>query len=154
MNTEFRYERLRARWRFWRERFRLADDYWYRIPDSFQAMVQGEVDAGPLQIRMRGGKWYLFGRAGYRWDGATWVLTTDCVVLASYLHDAFYDFVAVVAREWGVKRSYVRGLGDLLFRYKLDKQRSWARRIYPFAVERVGGVWNEIGLLFRKIGDL
>ncbi len=149
--TTLHYKRISPRWRFWKERFVVLSYFKYVIPDELQNYVKAPFTSKWLCIaRDTTGKWALWVSAGYEWDGASVVLTTDCIVLASLLHDIIYDYVVALAAAWDVDRDVVREFGDGLFRIKLHRQRSWARRIYPYVVERVGGLWNEVGLLFRN----
>lgn len=148
--TKLKYKRKTPVYRFWKERFVVLEDFCYQIPDELQHLVKSPFSSTYLQIVRENGKWVMWIRKGYEWDGASLVLTTDSIVLASLLHDVIYDFVWALAVAWGTNRVHVRHFGDELFRIKLARQRSWARRIYPYVVERVGGLWNEIGLLFRN----
>ncbi len=146
------YCRCSPRWRFWRDRFRLTHDYQRPIPSRLQSRVKGPVETRYLKIWQDDrGQWWLLVRARYQWDGASMVPTTHCAVLASLIHDVFYDYVVAVSVAWNVSRGYVRDFSDDWFEALLRDERSWARRIYPWGVRTFGGLWNEAGLIIRRL---
>ena len=153
--NSFAPKRIGWRIRFWRERFELTESFCWRIPDALQSLVLGAVEAEFFAVRrFDDGAWYFCGRKGGQWDGATGVPTTDCVVFASWVHDMLYGYVREIAKSWyGAdtwrNRHRVRKVGDRFFRHILRDEGSWARTIYPLGVRLLGGVWNEMGLLFR-----
>ncbi len=149
MTKPLLYCRCSPGWRFWRERFRLLGDFVTPIPRHLWNRVRA-IDLPNIKIWQGvDGQWWMWVRGGYEWDGASMVPTTSCTVLASLIHDLFYDYVTEVSKVWGCSRADVRGFADDWFEYVLRNERSWARRIYPWGVRRFGGLWNEVGLWIR-----